>query len=359
MTDDRREGSERGATARDEQQDQIPEERRADPADRHAQGTSSGATDEVDVEVVDLQLLLEQIAASAGDPPEHGLAGVAARRRRRKRHRRGAVATAMTLAVVAVLVAPFVVHDDRDDVTASDAANLGETRHSELPDVMQLTCAPTGIDVPIASIRPQADGLHIEVVNELPGRTQVWVRAFDEDDAAEQVWDSGLLSYERGRHQLIQPVPPGRVTVACLIGGTERRRQIELVDVDHDYETPELDCDEDERTTLTDVVVPTNEAGEPIRSYVGATRAGLLALTQWDDADVSVTQPRGYTDQHFGSWSHQPMTEVRKDGDTVALVYLAGENQQAPASAPWTQAPQVDVCQSFLNGEGALRAAGA
>ena len=182
MTDDR--NDERGTTARNEETEgkrkdrEGPEERRGDPADRHATRTRP-------IEVVDLQLLLEQIAASAGDPPEHGLAGVAARRRRRKRHRRGAVATAMTLAVVATVAAPFVVLDDHDDVTAGNAASEGGALRAELPDAVQLTCARTGIDVPVASIRPQRDGLHVEVVNELPGSTQVWVLAYDEDDPDE------------------------------------------------------------------------------------------------------------------------------------------------------------------------------
>ena len=90
---------------------------------------------------------------------------------------------------------------------------------------------------------------------------------------------------------------------------------------------------------------------------MAATEVALQALTQWDGAEVTVTQPRGYPEQRFGSWSFHPMTEVDKDGEAVALVYLAGDDEQAPASAPWTQAPQVDVCRSFLNDEGLLRAA--
>jgi hypothetical protein len=351
MTDDR--NDERGTTARNEETEgrEGPEERRADPADRHAQDTP--------IEAVDLQLLLEQIAASAGDPPEHGLAGVAARRRRRKRHRRGAVATAMTLAVVATLAAPFVVLDDHDDVTAGNAASEGGALRAELPDAVQLTCARTGIDVPVASIRPQRDGLHVEVLNELPGRTQVWVLAYDEDDPDELVWDSGLLYVERGRRELVQPVPPGLLTVGCRIAGAPQQREVELVDVDGTYDTPELECDDDDRVTLSDLPVPANEAGEQPRSYVAATEVALHALTQWDGAEVTVTQPRGYPEQRFGSWSFHPMTEVDKDGEAVALVYLAGDDEQAPASAPWTQAPQVDVCRSFLNDDGLLRAADA
>ena len=332
------------------------DERDTDPADTDAQDDrTDDATTEVDTEVVDLQLLLEQIAASAGDPPEHGLAGVAARRRRRKRHRRGAVATAMTLAAVVGLAAPFMLNDDGHDVTADSASS--EVQRAELPDTVQLTCARTGIDVPVASIRPQANGLHVEVFNELPGATQVWVRAVDEDDPEVPVWDSGPLYVARGRHELTQPVPPGVLTVGCRIAGVEQQRQVELVDVDSSYKAPELACDEEDRTTLTDLTVA-NASGEPARSYVAATQAALRQLTHWDDADVSVTKPRGYPEQGFGSWSYQPMTEVVKDGDAVALVYLAGDDEEAPASVPWTRAPQVDVCKDFLNDAG-LALAGA
>jgi hypothetical protein len=53
------------------------------------------------------------------------------------------------------------------------------------------------------------------------------------------------------------------------------------------------------------------------------------------------------------------MTEVVRDGEPVALVYLTGDDEEAPASAPWTQAPHIDVCRSFLNPDGLLRASSA
>jgi hypothetical protein len=351
MTDDARDARENRDPARNPDSREEPI---ADPFHRDAQDS----TEDVDTEVLDLQLLVAQIAASAGDPPEHGLAGVAARRRRRKRHRRGAVATAMTLAVVAAVVAPFALRDDEHDVTAADSASEGAER-AQMPDTVQLTCAASGIDVPVGSIRPQSDGLHLEVFNDLPGPTRVWVRATAEDDPEQPVWDSGPIHVERGRHELVQPVPPGVLTVGCRIGEVEQQRQVELVDVDRYYKPPELSCDEDERAVLSDVAVPDNASGEPARSYVVATRAALRPLTLWDETEVSVNEPRGYPDQRFGGWSYQPMTAVVDgDDDTVALVSLSGDDEEAPAAAPWTRVPRADVCTSFLNDAG-VTAAGA
>lgn len=324
-----------------------------DQLDGTTEPTSDPDTDAQDTEAQDLQLLLEQIAASAGDPPEHGLAGVAARRRRRKRHRRGAVATAMTLAVVVALATPVVLGDDPHDVTAADDVS-GEPWRAQLPSIVQLTCARTGIDVPVASIRPQSDGMHIEVFNELPATTEVWVRSRDEDD--NMLWDSGPLEVASGRHELVQPVPPGVLTVGCRVGGVEQLRQVELIDVRGSYDPPELSCDEDDRATLTDLEVPPNRDGQRARSFVVATRAALHDLTRWDEGDVDVSEPRGYPDQRFGTWSYQPMTQVVQDDETVALVYLSGDAVEAPAAAPWTRAPQVDVCKGFLNDAGVAAA---
>jgi hypothetical protein len=348
MTDEARDA--RDAPDQRSEPDDSREERTTSPFPQDAQASS---TEDVDPEVLDLQLLVEQIAASAGDPPEHGLAGVAARRRRRKRHRRGAVATAMTLAVVAALTMPFALRGDEHDVTAADSAS-GGPRRAEMPDTVQLTCAASGIDVPVASIRPQPDGLHVEVFNDLPGPTRVWVRAVAEDDPEQPVWDSGPLHVDRGRHEIVQPVPPGVLTVGCRIGEVEQQRQVELVDVDGSYETPELSCDEDDHVALNDVAVPENASGEPSRSYVVATRAALRPLTTWDETEVSVTEPRGYPDQRFGSWTYQPMTAVAEGEEVLALVSLTGADGEAPAEAPWTRAAHVDVCKSFLNDEGLL-----
>jgi hypothetical protein len=300
------------------------------------------ATTEIDTDADtgshELVIVLQQIAASAGDPPEHGLDGVAARRRRRKRQRRGAAATAMTLAVALALGAPTLIGNDHHDVTASDDVRSAPQR-AQLPDVVNIACAPGGIDVPVATIRPQADGLHLRVVNMLERPTDVWVES-------EDAWVSGDIEVASGTTELVQAVPPGVLTVGCRIGGDEQRRQVDLVDVDGIYQQPALDCDEDDQVTLEDL--PVLPADEPARSYVVATRAALGPVAEWSSG-VEVTEPRGYPEQGFyGGSGLQPSTEVVVDDDeTVALVYLAGEDPEAPATPPWTVATQVDVCRDF------------
>ena len=117
----------------------------------------------------DLRSELERLASSVGDPPEHGLERVAARRHRRLRRRRGAVATAAVLAVLAVgALADRAERRDRTDtVTSSEAATRPRPRPSSCPAQVQVRCDPTGIVVPVASVRPQRDGLHIRVSNSL------------------------------------------------------------------------------------------------------------------------------------------------------------------------------------------------
>jgi hypothetical protein len=255
----------------------------------------------------------------------------------------------MTLAVVVALATPIVLRDGHD-VTAVDDVG-GAPWRAELPSAVQLTCASTGIDVPVASIRPQADGMHIEVFNDLAGPSEVWVRS--ESDSGDMLWDSGPLPVERGRTELVQPVPPGELSIGCRIGGHEQQRQVELVDVHHAYKAPELTCDEDdEAITMPELPVPANDDGEMPTSYRVATRAALRPLTNWNDAEVEVTASGGYERQRFGSWQYQPMTEVVEHDEVVALVSLGGNDEDAPAAAPWTRAPQVDVCKSFLNPAG-------
>src|SRR5262245_21532888 len=123
----------------------------------------------------DLRSQLERIAAAVGDPPEHGLERVAARRHRRLRRRRGAVATAAVLAVLAAGTALIQrAGNGPEVVTASESATPAGAP-AEVPDRVDVRCRPTGIDVPVASVRPQRDGLHIRVINELGKPTSLQV----------------------------------------------------------------------------------------------------------------------------------------------------------------------------------------
>src|SRR5262249_47529132 len=154
------------------------------------------------------------------------------------------------------------------DVTASDDAR-SEPMRAQLPDAVTLTCAPSGIDVPVASIQPQSDGLNLDVVNDFSTSTDVWIEAHD-DDAPDHDWDSGRIEVPPGKTRLVQAVPPGVLTVGCRIGDRDQKRQIELVDIADRWTEPEVSCgDDDPVEVLPDVPVPPEPSGQ---SYVSATR---------------------------------------------------------------------------------------
>lgn len=300
---------------------------------------------------------LDKIAANAGDPPEHGLDGVMARRRRRTRHRRGAVATAMALAVFGVVALPWVTGQQREhDVTA--ASPTGEPgQNPEMPDVVELICSRAAIDVPVASIRPASDGLHLDVVNELGTSTDVWVVA----DSSPS-WSSGRFSVPTGTSSLVLAAPPGPLTVGCDTGDSDQQRQVDLVDADGVYESPELSCPEDERLRLDQVFpleqptsvlsnVPRDALGEERLPYSDQTKA----FTGYEDGESTWDSP-----------AVEPVVRVVRDGDTVALVHVAGEDGadaggEAAASVsaddpaaipatpepPWTSVVALDYCPAF------------
>jgi len=301
----------------------------------------------------DLRALLDKFAANAGDPPEHGLDGVMARRRRRTRHRRGAVATAMALAVFGVVALPWLSGLQRPhDVSAASEGSSPE-RNTELPDVVKLFCAGGGIDVPVASIRPQHDGLHLDVDNRLGATTQVWVTA--------DGWSSGRFDVSAGETSKVLAAPPGSLTVGCHAGDTDQQRRVDLVDVDHLYEAPTLDCPEEERAPLAGVF----PVVKVTPSLPTAARDALTTDRIPDSVQMKAFTGYPEGDRVWDSPAADPVVQVVRSDETVALVHLAGtppaedRGQAAPEGsdatareptpvAPWTSAPLVEHCPAFL-----------
>lgn len=288
----------------------------------------------------DLRALLEKIAATAGDPPEHGLDGVAARRRRRTRHRRGAVATAVALAVLGLAILPRLEQlGDDHDVTA---AETGAPAHrAELPDEVELHCTPQGIVVPVASIQPQEDGLHVAIQNSLGHPIDVWVRA-----RRTSGWYSGRVRMEPGQRSLIQPAPPGTLTIGCVINGRDEERQIELVDVDSIYNEPELSCPTDERDPLDD---PPAVAAHPRYTKVVADALTGVGIQV---AQGEVKPLDGYA-QRFGYSTVEPRVYVERDGYVLVTAQLVPEDpeEDRPAHQPWVGVTDVELCPNLLDGE--------
>jgi hypothetical protein len=282
----------------------------------------------------DLRSELERLASSVGDPPEHGLERVAARRHRRLRRRRGAVATAAVLAVLTVGVVALAERRDRHDtVTASDAARP-EGALAELPSEVEVLCDPTGIVVPVASVRPERDGLHIQVVNSLGAPTVLHV---DGDD-----WRSGDIEVPPGPSEVRQPVPPGELTIGCQIAGEVQRRRVDLVDSGGYYRVPELSCDQADAVPLRDLPVGVPQAA----NIVQAARAALHPYLTGGTEDDEIGALRGYQSQRLGDATDDPVVQVTRAGKVIAFVHVRGA--EGATSAPWTTVSEADVCGSVL-----------
>jgi hypothetical protein len=282
----------------------------------------------------DLRSRLERIASVAGDPPEHGLDRVAARRHRRLRRRRGAVAAAAVLAVVTVAV-PLIRHsgsEDRPSVAASGTARPGGVS-PEVPREIVVRCEQTGIVVPVASVRPQSDGLHIRVFNDLAAPTVVEV------DSAR--WSSGEITVRPGEHRVRQPVPPGEVTIGCRIAGEMQRRRVDLVDPAGYYVEPELQCaDGDEVDELDDLPV------EPQSSNIfRAARTALDSQLVDGTRDDAVGALRGYPAQRASDASADPTVQVERSGRVIAFASVRGAD--GATSAPWVTV-DAQVCSSVV-----------
>ncbi|MGH9289357.1 MAG: hypothetical protein ACRD0V_13900 [Acidimicrobiales bacterium] len=281
-----------------------------------------------------LRARLERLASNAGDPSERGLDRVAARRHRRLRRRRGAVVTAAALAVLLGGVSLLVDGGPDDDQVAVSPARRPTGAAVQLPDTVEVHCTPTGIVIPVASVRPQQEGMHVRVFNELATPTEVRVVKGDE-------W-AGRHAFEHGIGSMVQPVAPGTLRIGCVIRGVEKSLTVELVDVHGYYREPELDCPSgDNGIKDTDV-----GGAEPAKS-MSTTTYNVLRSKGFPVEDLKVDPVRGYPAQRFSDPTDDPMVQVNRGGDTVAFVHLQRPDDRP--QTPW-HATAIDGCQSFLAG---------
>jgi hypothetical protein len=280
----------------------------------------------------DLRSRLERLASSAGDPPEHGLDRVAARRHRRLHRRRGAVATATVLAVLAAALSLISgsVRNDPDTVAARNETGVVGDAPVEEPRLVEVRCEPTGIVVPVASVRAQRDGLHLRVLNSLGAPTHVTVES--------NHWDSGEIPVNGPTKEFVTPVPPGQLQIGCEINGAYQARRVDLVDPQGFYKEPELACDTREQPPLSDLPVQPSTSG-----IVFAVRQGLGARMLEDDRVEAV---KGYQAQDMGDPTDDPQAAVIRDHEMVAIVHVRGAD--GSASPPYTSISLVEACPDAL-----------
>lgn len=249
----------------------------------------------------------------------------------------------MALAVFGIVVLPWVSeHNDHDITAASQGGGTSSGPRPELPDVVELHCSPGAIDVPVASIRPQSDGLHLEVVNDLGKRTWAWVVS-----PSSPRWDSGRFPVPPGRTEVIVTPPPGPLTVGCDAGDDDpQQRQVDLVDINHVYSAKGLDCPVADQQHDTKVVeVPRDRATLPT-----AVRAALTAKV-----DGSRIEPNsGYLESPYKAPTDDPSVRLVRGAQTVAIVHLTGTATSAQAETaptpvgPWVGVHLIEYCPAFI-----------
>src|ERR671916_708472 len=110
------------------------------------------------------------------------------------------------------------------------------------------------------------------------------------------------LSPRRRCWRCPQPVPPGQLTIGCDIGGTPRRRTVDLVDPSGYYREPELGCDAAERTTLTSLPV-----APPSDNIITAARTGLTPHLVDRDGGDAIGPVGGYPSGRLGDATADPV----------------------------------------------------
>jgi hypothetical protein len=186
----------------------------------------------------------------------------------------------------------------------------------------------------VASVRPERDGLHVNVVNALGAPTVLTVTG--------DGWRSGEIVVPPGPYEVRQPVPPGDVTIGCEIGGEMQRRGVALVDVGGYYRAPALDCDEADAVTLRNLPVPDPD----VTNIIVAARSALDPVFLGGTDGDAIGPVRGYQSQRLGDATADPVVQVARDGKVLAFAHVRGVD--GGPGAPWVEVSEADVCRSLL-----------
>jgi hypothetical protein len=176
---------------------------------------------------------------------------------------------------------------------------------SRAPDVARIVCAEEGATrVETPAVRPQGDGVHLEIVNESGGE-----RAFSATDGQ----GGGLGgSAPAGTSTQVLDLGPGTLTVSCddPETGPVAGKHLEVVDEDGVWVSTTLRCPEQFSAVLDYIMGAEGESADPLE----AARTGLAGykVQAGDDFELA-----GYPEAESLS------VRLVRDGESVAVVQLA------------------------------------
>lgn len=189
---------------------------------------------------------------------------------------------------------------------AEEVEPAGSTPSSDpagpLPDVARVVCAVHGARLETDAVKPQLDGVHLEIVNDTGEDRSLSV--------IESQGGGGLgESAPAGTSTLVVALAPGTLEVSCadLREKEPTGSRLEVVDEDGVWISTTLDCT-DGFSGTADYVPGAKGKDDPL----AAAEKALVAYRQNDD-DV---EPAGYPD------APTPVYRLVRDGETLATVSL-------------------------------------
>jgi hypothetical protein len=204
--------------------------------------------------------------------------------------------------------------------------DAGELPVSPVPDVARIVCVEEGAArVETPAVKPQGDGVHLEIVNETGG-----ARAF----AATDDQGGGLGgNAPAGTSTQVVDLGPGTLKVSCEDPETEPGpgEPLEVVDEDGVWVSTTLDCPEQFSTVIDYVMGAEGESADPLE----AARKGLEGYRVEPDDTFELA---GYPE------AESINVRLVRDGESLAVVHLV------PDGAGKWLVDMVTGCSSLQDG---------
>jgi hypothetical protein len=228
----------------------------------------------------------------------------------------------LSLVIGAVTVA-LVGCGEAPEQAQEPAGTAGQAEEAALPDVARVVCGPGAPEVTTPAVRPQADGLHVEVVNE----TGMDLSFSILDERGGGLGDDAPA----GASAKVVTLPPGKVFVSCYdpyAGDPSEapRASFDAVDTDALWVSTRLECAMG--FSGTSDYVP-GARGEPDPQAVAET-----ALERYGKPG-DLIEPAGYPE------NESPEYRLVRDGDVLAVVELMSDG-----AGGWLEG-EVNGCSSL------------
>jgi hypothetical protein len=210
--------------------------------------------------------------------------------------------------VLAILGAALAAGCGRGATEPAPTAPRAEA--ATLPAVAEIECEVNGAQVVTARVRPQPDGLHLEVRNDTG--TELGFSAEDSKTGGQGA------SAPTGSANYVWPLPPGRLVVKCTNGEADPSEvegaALEVVDERGVWVSTSLAerCTEASTSTADYAVGAQGEKGDPVDI------ARELFKKQGLEAG-DVVEPAGYPD------GDDTIVRVTRSGDVIATMSLLSD----------------------------------